>query len=164
MPAAVPDRYALEMRLGRDGDLEEWLATDRSLERPVLLRSLGPESSPERREQFVSSVSDAATATHPHLAKVYAVEKVDGGAYSVSEWTGGATVADRVEADQTFDLEEFLPNAAGLAGALAALHAEGAVHGDIDLSAVTYSAAHAAKLGGFGRVPRTGVQLPQPNR
>jgi hypothetical protein len=155
MPAAVPDRYRLEMRLGRDGDLEEWLATDTSLERPVLVRSLGPESTTERRNQFVASVSDAAKTTHSHLARVFAVELVAGGAYSVSEWTGGATAQDRVDAAQTFEFEEFLPNAAGLAGALAALHQAGGIHGGLDLSAIYYSVAHAAKLGAFGRRPKT---------
>lgn len=155
MPAAVPDRYRLEMRLGRDGDIEEWLATDTSLERPVLVRSLGPESTTERRTQFVASVSDAAKTTHPHLARVFAVEVVAGGAYSVSEWTGGATAQDRVDAAQTFEFEEFLPNAAGLAGALAALHQVGGVHGGLDLSAIYYSVAHPAKLGAFGRPPGT---------
>lgn len=152
MPASIPDRYSLEVRLGRDGDIEEWLATDTSLDRPVLIRSLGPESSPQRRREFVESVSSVAKTSHSHLARVFAVSEVDGGAYAVSEWTGGATVADRVLADQPIDLPDFLPNAAGLAGALAALHESGAVHGRIDLSAISYSAAHPAKLGAFGRV------------
>ncbi len=140
------------MRLGRDGDIEEWLATDTSLERPVLIRSLGPESSPDRRREFVSSVSEAAKTSHPHLARVFAVEVVEGGAYAVCEWNGGATAADRVAASQTLDLEEFLPNASGLAGALASLHGTGGTHGHLDLSAISYSVAHPAKLGAFGRV------------
>ena len=151
MPASIPDRYSLEVRLGRDGDVEEWLATDTSLDRPVLIRSLGPESPSLRRRQFVESVSNAAKTSHSHLARVFAVSEVEGGAYAVSEWTGGATVADRVAADQPIDLSEFLPNAAGLAGALTALHDHGAVHGQIDLSAISYSGAHPAKLGAFGR-------------
>jgi len=155
MPPPVSDRYRLEMRLGRDGDIEEWLATDTSLERPVLIRSLGPESTAQRRAEFLASVSDAAKTAHPHLARVFAVEDVEGGAYAVCEWNGGATASDRVEALQTFDLEEFLPNASGLAGALATLHSSGATHGHLDLSAISYSVAHPAKLGGFGRQQRT---------
>jgi hypothetical protein len=155
VPASIPDRYSLEVRLGRDGDIEEWLATDTSLDRPVLIRSLGPESTPERRREFVRATSEAAAASHPHLARVFAVEEVAGGAYAVSEWTGGATVADRVAAQQPIDLPDFLPNASGLSGALAALHDKGAVHGGIDTSAISYSGSHAAKLGAFGR-PRTG--------
>lgn len=155
MPAAIPDRFKLEMRLGRDGDIEEWLATDTSLDRPVLVRSVGPETAPERRRAFVAAVSDAAKVSHPHLARVFAVAEVEGGAYAVCEWTGGSTAADRVEADHTIELPDFVPNASGLAGALAALHAEGCAHGALDLSAISYSVAHAAKLGAFGRTPRT---------
>lgn len=151
MPAAIPDRYRLEVRLGRDGDVEEWLATDTSLDRPVLVRSIGPESSAERRSQFVASTGAAAKASHPHLARVFTVAEVDNGAYSISEWTGGATLADRVEARHPFDLPDFLPNATGLAGALASVHATGGAHGRIDTSAISYSGAHAAKLGAFGR-------------
>lgn len=155
MPASIPDRYSLEVRLGRDGDIEEWLATDTSLDRPVLIRSLGPESTAERRRQFVESVGGAAKTSHAHLARVFTVATVAGGAYAVSEWTGGATVADRIAADRPIDLPDFLPNATGLAGALAALHAGGAVHGRIDPSAISYSGAHPAKLGAFGRPTTT---------
>ena len=143
------------MRLGRDGDIEEWLATDTSLDRPVLVRSLGPETTSERRKEFVDQVGDAAKVAHPHLARVFAAAEVDGGAYSVSEWTGGSTVADRVDASHPIELPDFLPNAAGLAGALAALHEIDARNGAVALSAISYSAAHAAKLGAFGREPRT---------
>lgn len=155
VPAAIPDRYQLEVRLGRDGDIEEWLATDSSLDRPVLVRSLGPESSIERRRQFVASVGSAARTNHAHLARIFAVAEVEGGAYSVTEWTGGATLADRVAADQPVDLPDFLPNASGLAGALAAMHQAGAVHGRIDTSSISYSGAHPAKLGAFGRPATT---------
>jgi serine/threonine protein kinase len=158
MPSPVPDRFKLELRLGRDEDVEEWLATDVSLDRPVLIRSLGPETSVERRDDFVANVSRVAAASHPHLLKVFAVERTDGGAYAVIEWAGGPSLADHVEAGRTVDLTEFLPNAAGLAGALATLHEAGAVHGALDATAITYSVSHPSKLGGFGRSRRTGVE------
>ena len=158
MPAAIPDRFKLEIRLGRDGDIEEWLASDTSLDRPVLVRSLGPESTMDRRAEFIRNVGGAAKVTHQHLARVFAVAMVDGGAYSVSEWTGGSTVEDRVRASQSIELPDFLPNAAGLAGALAALHAEGVAHGAIDMTAISYSAAHAARLGAFGRKQLTDAE------
>ena len=69
MPPPVSDRYRLEMRLGRDDDIEEWLATDTSLERPVLIRSLGPESSQERRERSLAQVGPGMTATMPSEAR-----------------------------------------------------------------------------------------------
>ena len=117
----------------------------------MLIRALGPESSTNRRQSFVKAVTAAARITHPHLVRVFTAAEVDGGAYSVSEWSGGATLADRIEADHPIELPDFLPNATGLASALAALHEAGSIHGRIDPSAISYSGAHAAKLGSFGR-------------
>lgn len=153
MPLPLPDRYRLEVRLSRDDDIEQWLATDESLNRPVLVRILGPETDPQRRFQFLESVRAAATVNHAHMASVYHAEELDDGAYSVSEWTGGVTLGDRLEAGDTIGVDEFLPNAAGLADALATLHIEGKLHGAIDPQAVFHTVAHPAQLGAFGRIP-----------
>jgi hypothetical protein len=146
----LPPRYDIHVRLGRDGDIEEWLATDRSLDRPVLVRLLDPDATPSRRREFVGAVRAAAKAHHVHLAEVYAVDDGDQ-PYSILEWHGGVSIADRLRAGDAVPVDEYLPNAAGLASALAALHAAGAIHGAIDASAVGFSAAHPAKLGAFGR-------------
>ena len=153
MPLPLPDRYRLEVRLGRDDDIEQWLATDESLSRPVLIRFLGPEATLDRRAQFLDSVRAAAIVNHAHMASVFNAEELEAGAYSVSEWTGGVTLGDRLESDETIPVDEFLPNAAGLADALAALHREGHLHGAIDPYAVFHTVAHPAQLGAFGRVP-----------
>lgn len=140
------------MRLGRDGDIEEWLATDSALDRPVLIRSLDPAASDVRRRSFVRAVRAAAAVNHMHLANVYEVNDQDG-TYSVLEWNGGVSIADRLRAGDTLPVHEFLPNAAGLAEGLSALHTAGVTHGAIDTSSIQFSAAHPAKLGGFGRQP-----------
>ena len=48
MPPRLPERYRLNIRLGSDGDIEEWLAQDESLDRPVLILSLIHISEPTR--------------------------------------------------------------------------------------------------------------------
>ena len=155
MPPAIPDRYQLQIRLGRVGDVEQWLGTDTSLDRPILVRALGSESGQERRADFVAAVRAAASVSHPHIAAVYAAAVTDHGAFSVEEWVGGVTVADRLMAGDALPLEEILPNGAGLADALALLHGAGCVHGAIGPDSVAFSAAHPAKLFGFGREPRS---------
>jgi hypothetical protein len=155
MPPPLPERYRLEVRLDRDGDIEQWLGTDLSLDRPVLLRMLGPETDPARRERFLEVVRSASAINHAHLVQLFTAEEVVGGAYAVSEWPGGSTLADRLTSGETMAVDDFLPSAAGLASALAALHSNGIVHGAIDTSAITYSLAHPAKLGGLGRLPRS---------
>ncbi len=156
MAPQLPDRYQTQVWLGRDGDVEEWLANDGTLDRPVLLRVLNAAAPSRRVEEFVSSIRVAAGVQHLHLAGVYAVAKSPGGgAYSALEWNGGVSVADRLRAAETLPVSEFLPNAAGLADGLAALHAAGATHGAIDSGAILFSAAHPAKLGAFGRPRRS---------
>lgn len=158
MPPRLPDRYRLTVRLGADGDVEEWLATDEHLERPVLIRFPGPAGSSTRMEQFLSSVRAAAATSHPHVQTVFAAGELHGSAYAVSEWDGAVTVADRLRAGETIPVAEYLPNAAGLADGLAAFHASGGIHGSIDTAAIHFSAAHPARLAGFGRVPTTTTQ------
>lgn len=155
MPPPLPSRYRLEVRLGRDQDVEEWLATDLILDRPVLVRVVGPEADPHRQERFLGKVRSAARVSHIHLAEVYGAEQAEGSAYSVTEWTGGISLANRIAAGETPSIPEFLSNAAGLADGLAALHEGGIVHGSIDASAVGYAGAHPAKLGSFGRSSQT---------
>ena len=150
----LPDRYRLEVRLGRDGDSEEWLGYDTVLDRPVLVRMLGAEADTERRQTFLTGTRQAAAIPHPHLAAVYAAE-AEPTCYAVCEWNGGMTLADRLRSGESLTPGEFLANAGGLADALAVLHEAGYVHGAIDAGAVSFSARRTAKLGAFGRIRRT---------
>lgn len=154
MPPPIPERYRLEVRLGRDHDIEEWLGTDLNLDRPVLIRILGPEADAKRRAEFLAVVRAAAAITHPHLEPIYAAEEVTSGAFSVSEWSGGLTLKSRLDGGQTLDPTEFLANAGGLASALAAIHEAGLVHGAIDAGSIMYTVSRPARLGGFGRPRR----------
>jgi hypothetical protein len=150
MAPRLPDRYRTQVRLGRDQDVEEWLATDTALDRPVLVRMLDDEASRIRRIAFIAAVRDAAKSHHSHLTQVYAVGTEED-PYTIVEWHGGVSLSDRLAAGDPFPVTEFLPNAAGLADGLAALHEAGAVHGAVDLSAIGFSSAHPAKLAAFGR-------------
>lgn len=155
MPPGIPDRYELNVRLGADGDIEEWLATDRRLERPVLIRFPGPDADAHRVAQFLVPIRAAATTSHPHVQTIFAAAEIDHSAFAVAEWDGAVTVADRLKAGETLPIAEYLPNASGIAAGLAAFHANGGIHGAIDTSAIHFSAAHPARLAGFGRVPIT---------
>ncbi len=152
MAPQLPDRYQPQVRLGRDGDIDEWLATDTALDRPVLIRVLDADASPARVAEFVTTTRAAATVEHVHLAGVYEVaESPAGGAHAAIEWNGGISIADRLAAGETLPVSEFLPNAAGLAEGLAELHSAGVIHGAIDPGAIVFSAAHPAKLSSYGR-------------
>ena len=145
----------MNVRLGADGDIEEWLATDEHLERPVLIRFPGPDADVDRIAAFLGPVRAAAATTHPHVQRIYAAGEVDGSAFAVAEWDGAVTIADRLKAGETLPIKEYLTNASGLASGLAAFHESGGIHGAIDPRAIHFSAAHPARLASFGRVPLT---------
>jgi len=153
MAPKLPDRYQTQVRLGRDNDVEEWLATDTTLDRPVLVRILSTEATAARRASFLERNRLAAGVPHQHLVNVFAVGDAES-SYAILEWNGGVSIRDRLAAHETLPVDEFLPNAAGLADGLAALHDAGAIHGAIDAAAIQFSAAHPAKLGAFGRPGR----------
>lgn len=139
--------------MGRDADVEEWLAIDATLDRPVLVRILSSEASETRRTTFVERNRLAASVPHQHLVDVFAVGNEES-TYAILEWNGGVSIRDRLAAQEMLPVEEFLPNAAGLADGLAALHGKGIIHGAVDPGAIQFSAAHPAKLGSFGRPGR----------
>ncbi|MCL1694057.1 MAG: hypothetical protein M3096_10255 [Actinomycetia bacterium] len=145
----------MNVRLGADGDIEEWMATDEHLERPVLIRFPGPDADADRIASFLAPVRAAAATTHPHVQRIYAADEVDGSAFAVAEWDGAVTIADRLKAGETLPIAEYLTNASGLASGLAAFHANGGIHGAIDPRSIHFSAAHPARLASFGRVPIT---------
>ena len=62
MAPRLPERYQTQVRLGRDNDVEEWLAIDTTLDRPVLVRVLSSEASPTRRTTFLERNRLAASA------------------------------------------------------------------------------------------------------
>jgi hypothetical protein len=97
------------------------------------------------------------------LVSVFAAGLLEEGAYSVTEWAGGVSMSDRLAAGETIPADEFLPNAAGLAEGLAALHRAGGLHGMIDTGAIYYSASHPAKLGSYGR-PHGGGSVAEDTR
>ena len=150
MAPKLPKRYKTRIRLGRDGDVQEWLATDTSLDRPVLVRILESNADERRRLDFIDAVRSAAAAHHVGLAEVYGVGSTEN-PYAVIEWHGGVSVADRLRAGETLTVAEFLTIGPKLASGLAALHETEAVHGALDTGAIGFAGGQPAKLGAFGR-------------
>lgn len=158
MSVPLPERYVAQVRLGRNGDVEEWLATDTVLDRPVMVRVLSPEVGPDRCNEFLDEVRAISSVSHPHLAEVYEAGSDASATWMVAEWVGGVTLADRAKAETPITPEEFLPNAAGLAAALGMLHRAGLIHGSISEKSVLFSAAHPAKLTAYARTHRGASQ------
>ena len=90
-----------------------------------------------------------ATVTHPAVAQIHGVESWRGRPFLVVEFLPGGTLEDRLR-DRPIDPAEAVSVVARLAGALAALHEKGCLHGDIKPSNIGFTAEGSPKLLDFG--------------
>ena len=90
-----------------------------------------------------------AALNHPHIAQVYGIEESGGAPALVMEFVDGPTLADRI-ARGVVPLEEALPIARQLAGALEVAHERGIVHRDLKPANVKLTADGAVKVLDFG--------------
>lgn len=92
---------------------------------------------------------------HPNLVSILAAGLREPPYYVVMPWLEGATLAHRLARCQRFDLPEVLWIARQVAEALAALHTDGWMHGDVKPSNIFLSPeGHATLLDlGFARRP-----------
>ncbi len=119
-------RYAMERPLGGEGGLA-WLATDKVLGRPVVLRFFAADgvSEDDRR----ACARTAALLSHPGLATLLDMgDDAERGLYIVFEHVEGPTLRARLsEGAMAADAVKKL--ASDLTAALAAAHGAGSVHG-----------------------------------
>ena len=138
------DDYRVVRQLGNDGST--FLAHDASLDRAVVLSFL-PEAADAHRERLAVA-SAFARASHPNLGRVHYVREGGARPYIVAAFVQGQrldAIASPLPDDRVLDIGR------GLAGALGALHAAGAAHGDVRKERVVLSAEGAPRLVGLDR-------------
>ena len=146
VPKLLAGKYRLARRLGRGGMGTVYLARDLRLERDVAVKTLRGMSMP-RLMGLKPEAWAMATVTHPAVAHIYGVESWRGRPFLVVEHLAGGTLADRLRGGP---LPPAQAVAEVLAGALAALHETGYLHGDVKPSNVGLNADGSPKLLDFG--------------
>lgn len=147
-------RYRLERRLARHGRTQVWCGRDALLERRVAVTVLAVTSSEDSlRKRIRDATRAAASPAHPCAVTAYDYGEAgaaDGGAlmYVVAEFLSGETLAARL-ARGLPAAQEAVDVCARVAGAVAAAHACGAVHGALTSSQV-FLTADGVRLLGFG--------------
>lgn len=122
-------RYRLEEHIHDDArGRQVWRATDIVLRRPVavVLRHPGGDFAAEMTMAAVA----ASRVTHPHLVDVYDVFDEGSRAYVIREWVDGLSLREIV-ADGPLDAGRATTVAHAVASAVAAAHAAGTPHGNI---------------------------------
>jgi serine/threonine-protein kinase len=126
-------RYRLDEPVGSGGSGVVWRGHDARLRRPVAVKTPPPgprahrRRRPLRREAIV-----AASLNHPNIVSVYDYgETTNGVPFLVLELVDGCTVAQLLASHGPLCPGDAASVCAGIASALAVIHARGLVHGDL---------------------------------
>ena len=147
-PKLLAGKYRLTRCLGRGGMGAAYLARDVRLERDVAVKTLTGVSV----FRLMGSKPEAwamATVTHPAVVQIHGIESWRGRPFLVVEFLSRGTLQDRLRRGPV-PAARALEIAALLAGALAALHEAGYLHGDVKPSNVGFASDGSPKLLDFG--------------
>jgi formylglycine-generating enzyme required for sulfatase activity len=120
------DEFRILRRLGGAPDGATYLAHDRMLDRPVVLRFF-PRPTEGAGDRLEATIA-LARVSHPSISAVHRVSSLGDRPYAVLEHANGDrldTLPAPLSPDRVLDLGR------ALAGGIAALHAEGIAHGDV---------------------------------
>lgn len=124
--------YRLEAPLGESGRGVVYRAVAQDTNRTVALKVLTPErfATPAYRQKFLQEARKAAQLSHPNLRQLYEVGESGDRLYLAMELLEGSTLKNLLVAG-ALEMEAALAWGAEIAEALAAVHAQGIVHGDL---------------------------------
>ena len=148
VPRLLAGKFRLTRRLGAGGMGAVYLARDLRLDRDVAIKTLVGTSA-LRLMQLKPEAWAMATVAHPAVAQIHGIESWRGRPFLVVEFLPGGTLEDRLQQGPVPPAEAVAAISA-LADALAALHEQGFLHGDIKPSNIGFTSSGSPKLLDFG--------------
>jgi eukaryotic-like serine/threonine-protein kinase len=150
-PGARLGLYEITAALGAGGMGEVYRATDSRLKRQVALKVLpvALTADPDRLARFQREAEVLASLNHSSIAQIYGVEEADGVRALVMELVEGPTLAERI-AEGPIPLDEALPIAHDVAGAIEAAHERGIIHRDLKPANIKVRPDGTVKVLDFG--------------
>src|SRR6187402_1674307 len=131
----INDRYDIRQSLGKGGMGEVFLAFDRSTQQTVALKVVREESRmPGDDEALRQELLLARSVSHPNVCRVHDLAPSPWGPILVMEHIAGQTLHTHIrrrKAQGGYTADEFRKIASEVAAGLAAIHAQGLVHGDL---------------------------------
>jgi len=131
----VNDRYEIRQSLGKGGMGEVFLAYDRSTQQPVALKVVREESRmPGDDEALRQELLLARSVSHPNVCRVHDLAPSPWGPILIMEHIAGQTLHTHIrrrKAQGGYTADEFRKVAREASAGLAAIHAQGLVHGDL---------------------------------
>ncbi len=146
-PTFSPDhmlagRYRIVHLLGVGQTAEVYEADDLSLQRRVVVKVLLADLAAHEdiRRAFRDRIIRASTLSHPHLARVFDGGQESGAIFMISEYLSGGSLDDVLAAGRRFSVDDGARLGRDVASALAYVHAQGFVLGDLAPSKLLFDA------------------------
>src|ERR1700722_10707883 len=131
----INDRYEIRQSLGKGGMGEVFLAYDRTTQQAVALKIVREESRmPGDDEALRQELLHARSVGHPNVCRVHDLAPSSYGPILVMEHITGQTLHTHIrrkKAQGGYTADEFRRIAHDIASGVAAIHAQGLVHGDL---------------------------------
>ena len=143
--------YEIVELVGAGGMGDVYRARDTKLGRDVAIKVLPPLfiADANRLARLEREARALASLSHPHILTVHDVGELDGRPYLVTEFVDGGTLKTWTRSD-TGTWRHSVDLLAGVADGLAAAHAAGIVHRDVNPDNILVSTHGYAKLADFG--------------
>lgn len=149
-------RYRLEGELGAGGMAEVHRGIDLRLNRPVAVKVFRPGADRDGGQRFQQEARTLADLSHPGLVAVLDFGVEQHRAYLVMELVDGWTLREWL-GRQRLPVDQAARIGSGLADALASIHEQGVVHGDVTPSHVLFGRDGRALLADFGIIQLAGA-------
>jgi Tol biopolymer transport system component len=151
-PGDLVGHYEILGVVGQGGMGVVFRARDRQLQRDVALKCPWPRlaSDPEARSRFLREARAAARLSHPNVVPVFEIFEWQGLPWVAMDLVEGEPLAHLLAARRPLPLGRILLCAEGIAGALAAAHAKGILHRDLNPNNILVRPDGWAMLTDFG--------------
>jgi eukaryotic-like serine/threonine-protein kinase len=131
----VNDRYEIRQSLGKGGIGDVFLAYDRSTQQAVALKVVREDSRrPGDDEALRQELVHARAVSHPNVCRVHDLAPSPWGPILVMEYITGQTLHTHIRrkrAQGGYTADEFRRIGTDICNGVAAIHAQGLVHGDL---------------------------------
>jgi serine/threonine-protein kinase len=157
---ALGSAYELQRELTGGGMSRVFLATERALNRDVVVKVLPPDlAAGVNRERFRREIQVAAQLQHPHIVPLHAAGSHGDLLYFTMPFIQGESLQRALRDGTTFTTRQVLRIMHDVVDALAYAHERGVIHRDIKPANVLRSGTHAV-VTDFGVAKAISASLP----